>query len=126
RLGEPAVVARVYRDRLLLDPRTVAPKEDTALLEALRRALRRWPVCAGGGGPVWGARGGAGGGGATGSAGTARWWGGAWAARARSWRRGGPPANRPAPVRQQGSAQGPAPRPATGSRGSRRQRGPGR
>ena len=40
RLGEPAVVARVYRDRVLLDPRTVAPEEDAVLQEALRQALQ--------------------------------------------------------------------------------------
>ncbi len=39
REGEPPVVARVSRDRLLLDPRTVLPGEDDALLDALRRAL---------------------------------------------------------------------------------------
>jgi L-seryl-tRNA(Ser) seleniumtransferase len=39
RLGEPPVVARVSRDRLLLDPRTVAPEEDVVLQDALRRAL---------------------------------------------------------------------------------------
>jgi L-seryl-tRNA(Ser) seleniumtransferase len=39
RRGEPPVVARVSRGDLLLDPRTVAPEEDTALLDALRRAL---------------------------------------------------------------------------------------
>lgn len=38
RQGESAVVARVSRERLLLDPRTVAPEEDEALLAALRAA----------------------------------------------------------------------------------------
>lgn len=40
RQGEPPVVARVSRERLLLDPRTVAPEEDEALLEALRAAVK--------------------------------------------------------------------------------------
>jgi L-seryl-tRNA(Ser) seleniumtransferase len=35
RRGSPAVVARVERDLLLFDPRTVLPGEDTALLEAI-------------------------------------------------------------------------------------------
>ncbi|MGZ3637686.1 MAG: L-seryl-tRNA(Sec) selenium transferase [Ktedonobacterales bacterium] len=35
----PAVVARVYRDQLLLDPRTVLPSEDDLLLQALHNAL---------------------------------------------------------------------------------------
>jgi L-seryl-tRNA(Ser) seleniumtransferase len=39
RRGSPAVVARIARDRLLLDPRTVFPEEDEALLGALQRAL---------------------------------------------------------------------------------------
>lgn len=39
RLGDPAVVARVYRDTLLLDPRAVLPEEDERLLGALRRVL---------------------------------------------------------------------------------------
>jgi L-seryl-tRNA(Ser) seleniumtransferase len=43
RSGEPPVVARIARGRLLLDPRTVAPDEEAALLEAVARA-------AGGGG----------------------------------------------------------------------------
>ncbi len=38
RLGEPAVVARVYRDRLLLDPRTVQPSEDETLVCAVLAA----------------------------------------------------------------------------------------
>ncbi|HEX8032640.1 MAG TPA: L-seryl-tRNA(Sec) selenium transferase, partial [Ktedonobacterales bacterium] len=39
RQGTPAVVARVYRDQLLLDPRTVLPSEDDLLLDALHNAL---------------------------------------------------------------------------------------
>jgi len=39
RLGEPPVVARVERDTLLLDPRTIAPDDDDALLATLRDAL---------------------------------------------------------------------------------------
>ena len=35
----PAVVARVYRDQLLLDPRTVLPNQDDLLLQALQYAL---------------------------------------------------------------------------------------
>jgi len=38
RLGSPAVVARVERDLLLCDPRTVAPADDAALLAALTAA----------------------------------------------------------------------------------------
>ncbi|HEU5440382.1 MAG TPA: L-seryl-tRNA(Sec) selenium transferase [Ktedonobacterales bacterium] len=41
RQGEPPVVARVSRERLLLDPRTVAPEEDEALLAALVVAAAR-------------------------------------------------------------------------------------
>jgi L-seryl-tRNA(Ser) seleniumtransferase len=40
RRGSPAVVARVSRDRLLLDPRTVQPDQDELLLEALRHAVQ--------------------------------------------------------------------------------------
>lgn len=39
RQGTPAVVARVYRDQLLLDPRTVLPGEDELLLQALHTTL---------------------------------------------------------------------------------------
>lgn len=39
RVGEPPVVARILRDRLLLDPRTVLPEQDAALLAALRASL---------------------------------------------------------------------------------------
>ncbi|HLJ81279.1 MAG TPA: L-seryl-tRNA(Sec) selenium transferase [Ktedonobacterales bacterium] len=38
RAGHPPVVARVLRDRLLLDPRTVLPDQDALLLDALRAA----------------------------------------------------------------------------------------
>ncbi len=38
RLAKPPVVARIEGDRLLLDPRTVFPDQDDALLEALARA----------------------------------------------------------------------------------------
>jgi L-seryl-tRNA(Ser) seleniumtransferase len=41
RAGEPAVVGRVSRDRLLLDPRTVDPSEDATLVDAVVRAFRR-------------------------------------------------------------------------------------
>jgi L-seryl-tRNA(Ser) seleniumtransferase len=39
RLGDPAVVARIELDALLLDPRTVLPGEEAALLRALTTAL---------------------------------------------------------------------------------------
>jgi len=39
RTGQPALVARVEHDALLLDPRTVAPAEDRALLGALRAVV---------------------------------------------------------------------------------------
>jgi L-seryl-tRNA(Ser) seleniumtransferase len=39
RTGEPPVVARVERDAVLLDPRTVATREDRALVAAVRAAL---------------------------------------------------------------------------------------
>ncbi len=39
RTGEPAVVARVEHDSLRLDPRTVDPSEDEAVIGALQRAL---------------------------------------------------------------------------------------
>jgi len=38
RLGEPAVIARVYRDRVLLDPRTIQPGEDEMLVRAVLAA----------------------------------------------------------------------------------------
>ena len=40
RQGDPAVLARVARDQTLLDPRTVAPELDDALLPAIVRAWR--------------------------------------------------------------------------------------
>jgi L-seryl-tRNA(Ser) seleniumtransferase len=43
RLGEPAVVARVYRDQLLLDPRTVQPGEDETLVSAVLAAAATHP-----------------------------------------------------------------------------------
>ncbi len=39
RAGDPAVVARIADGKLLLDPRTVLPDEDDALLDALHRTL---------------------------------------------------------------------------------------
>ena len=39
RTGDPPVVARIEHDALLLDPRTVRPDEDRALLAALQAAL---------------------------------------------------------------------------------------
>ncbi|HZR99911.1 MAG TPA: L-seryl-tRNA(Sec) selenium transferase [Chloroflexota bacterium] len=39
RAGDPPVVARLERDRLLLDLRTILPEDDGALLDALRAAL---------------------------------------------------------------------------------------
>jgi L-seryl-tRNA(Ser) seleniumtransferase len=44
RLAEPPVVARVERDTLLLDPRTVDPADDATLLTALRAALGSTPL----------------------------------------------------------------------------------
>lgn len=41
RTGTPAVVARISRERLLFDPRTVLPEQDEALLQALRTAFDR-------------------------------------------------------------------------------------
>jgi L-seryl-tRNA(Ser) seleniumtransferase len=38
RTGDPAVIARIEDDRLVLDLRTVFEEEEPALLEALRRA----------------------------------------------------------------------------------------
>jgi L-seryl-tRNA(Ser) seleniumtransferase len=40
RVGEVAVVARVERDRLLLDPRTVLPHQEEDLLRSLAKALK--------------------------------------------------------------------------------------
>jgi L-seryl-tRNA(Ser) seleniumtransferase len=39
RQGDPPVVARIERDTVLLDPRTVHPREDRALIEVVRVAL---------------------------------------------------------------------------------------
>src|SRR6266487_85580 len=39
RTGDPPVVARIERDVLLLDPRTVRPDEDRALIAAVKEAL---------------------------------------------------------------------------------------
>jgi L-seryl-tRNA(Ser) seleniumtransferase len=44
RAGNPPVVARILRDRLLLDPRTVLPEQDDALLAALQAALAAQPL----------------------------------------------------------------------------------
>ena len=41
RRGDPPVVARIEEDRVLLDPRTVLPEEDEALLLGVRAALAR-------------------------------------------------------------------------------------
>ena len=40
RLGEPAVVGRIHRDALLLDPRTVLPEEEAAQLACVIEAWR--------------------------------------------------------------------------------------
>ncbi len=40
RQSDPPVVARVERDALLLDPRTVQPGEDSTVVEAVKAALR--------------------------------------------------------------------------------------
>jgi L-seryl-tRNA(Ser) seleniumtransferase len=39
RAGDPPVVGRIESDALLLDPRTVAPREDAELIAAVKRAL---------------------------------------------------------------------------------------
>ena len=39
RLGSPAVVARIEADRVLIDLRTIAPRDDAALMAALAAAL---------------------------------------------------------------------------------------
>jgi L-seryl-tRNA(Ser) seleniumtransferase len=44
RVGEPPIVARILRDRLLLDPRTVLPEQEHALLDGLRVALAAHPL----------------------------------------------------------------------------------
>ena len=40
RHGEPPVIARIEDDRLLLDPRTVLPGQEEALMEAIRASVR--------------------------------------------------------------------------------------
>ncbi|MFQ5885870.1 MAG: L-seryl-tRNA(Sec) selenium transferase [Anaerolineae bacterium] len=51
RMGEPAVVGRIEEGRYLLDPRTVLPEEDEALLKALEGSLTApgplMPACPG-------------------------------------------------------------------------------
>ncbi|MGO8950247.1 MAG: L-seryl-tRNA(Sec) selenium transferase [Ktedonobacterales bacterium] len=44
RQGSPAVVARIARGRLLLDPRTVDPGQDELLLQALSQTMRTNPA----------------------------------------------------------------------------------
>ncbi|HEY7356550.1 MAG TPA: L-seryl-tRNA(Sec) selenium transferase [Ktedonobacterales bacterium] len=44
RAGNPPVVARILRDHLLLDPRTVLPEQDDTLLAALRAGLAAQPL----------------------------------------------------------------------------------
>jgi L-seryl-tRNA(Ser) seleniumtransferase len=44
RSGTPAVVGRVQNDRLLLDLRAVAPRLDTAIVEAVRNAATRFDL----------------------------------------------------------------------------------
>jgi L-seryl-tRNA(Ser) seleniumtransferase len=39
RLRQPPVIGRVEHDQLLLDPRTVAPEDDSTLVEAVAAAL---------------------------------------------------------------------------------------
>ncbi len=39
RAGQPPVIARVENERVLLDPRTVLPEQEPALLDAIRQAL---------------------------------------------------------------------------------------
>ena len=39
RQGDPAVVARIQDDRVVLDPRTVLPAEERALVRAVKEAL---------------------------------------------------------------------------------------
>jgi len=41
RLGQPPVIGRIEHDQLLLDPRTVAPEDDSLLVEAVAAALGR-------------------------------------------------------------------------------------
>jgi L-seryl-tRNA(Ser) seleniumtransferase len=44
RLGSPAIVGRIEHDALLLDPRTVRPDEDRALIAAINGTLDRSAV----------------------------------------------------------------------------------
>jgi L-seryl-tRNA(Ser) seleniumtransferase len=44
RQGQPAVIARVQAERLVLDPRSVLPEQDDRLIEALRAAIQRAPI----------------------------------------------------------------------------------
>jgi L-seryl-tRNA(Ser) seleniumtransferase len=39
REGSPAVIARIENDRLLIDPRTIQPDEEEALLLSLQKTL---------------------------------------------------------------------------------------
>ncbi|UCH86628.1 MAG: L-seryl-tRNA(Sec) selenium transferase [Dehalococcoidia bacterium] len=41
RLSQPPVIGRIEHDQLLLDPRTVAPEDDSTLMEAIAAALKR-------------------------------------------------------------------------------------
>lgn len=50
RAGEPPVVARVARNAVLIDPRTLLPGDEDRLIEALRRARGEAPSVAGGAG----------------------------------------------------------------------------
>ncbi len=40
RQSDPPVVARIERDALLLDPRTVLPQQDSTVVQAVKAALR--------------------------------------------------------------------------------------
>ncbi len=40
RLSDPPVVARIERDALMLDPRTVLPRQDSTVVQAVKTALR--------------------------------------------------------------------------------------
>jgi L-seryl-tRNA(Ser) seleniumtransferase len=41
RTGVPAIIGRIVEERFLLDPRTIFPDDDSALLAGLRAALAR-------------------------------------------------------------------------------------
>jgi L-seryl-tRNA(Ser) seleniumtransferase len=43
RAGDPIVIGRIEKDRLILDLRTVAPEDDEALAGAVRAALAPRP-----------------------------------------------------------------------------------